>query len=492
MRIALAQLSQETNTFNPLPTTRKNFEECGIHRGADFVSAMADTNEPGGFIQALRAWPEKPEIVGLARLMAWPSGRATRATYDWLRDEILGTLESAPRCDGILLSLHGSLVSESEPDVEGAILEAIRAAIGPGVPLVATLDLHANVTARMAANADALVLFHTAPHIDVFETGIRAAALLRKILVEGIRPIMAFRKIPMVVPAERANTQDPASVSHFFRERLQSLERRPEILAAGLATVQPWLDIPELGSAVVVVGANDQDLADAECAALASELWDRRHGYLPELVSVEDAVRQAFALQGEGLVVLGDSADATTSGAPGDGTWVLRELVKYAWPRSALVTLVAPDVVAQAQSVGIGAVRTTALGGVRDALFSQPLTLTTEVVRMFEACFVLSGHLGKNLPIDMGPSAVLRHGNVFIIATSRSGPHFAPELFEGAGLDPFAAGVLVAKSPCGFRAAYAGKAARILMVRAPGCAPADFWRYEYKQIPRPLWPWDEA
>ena len=491
MRIAVCQLSQETNTFNPHSTTRQNFEECGIHRGADFVAAMAETNEPGGFIQALRAWPEKPEIIGLVRLMAWPSGRATRETYDWLRSEILGALEAAPCCDGILLSLHGALVGEGEPDVEGGILEAVRALIGPNVPLVATLDLHANVTAKMVANADALVLFHTAPHIDVFETGTRAAAVLRRILVEGIRPAMAFRKLPMVVPAERANTQDPASVSYSLRERLQDLERRPKVLAAGLATVQPWLDIPELGSAVIVVGANDQSLAEKECAGLASELWDRRRDYLPELVPVEDAVRQAFENQETGLVVLGDSADATTSGAPGDSTLVLRELAKYAWPRPALVTLVAPDVVAQAHSLGIGAIRTTALGGVRDACFSQPLRLTTEVVRLFNARFVLSGHLGRNLPIDMGPSAVLRHGNVFVVATARSGPHFAPELFRAAGLDPFGASVLVAKSPCGFRAAYEGKAARILMVRAPGCAPADFWRYEYKHIPRPLWPWDE-
>jgi microcystin degradation protein MlrC len=104
---------------------------------------------------------------------------------------------------------------------------------------------------------------------------------------------------------------------------------------------------------------------------------------------------------------------------------------------------------------------------------------------------VLSGHLARNLPIDMGPSVVLRRGNVFVVVTSRSGPHFAPELFQAAGFDPFAASVVVAKSPCGFRAAYQARAALILVVRAPGCAPSDFWNYEYRQIPRPLWPWDE-
>src|SRR5262249_46489436 len=123
--------------------------------------------------------------------------------------------------------------------------------------------------------------------------------------------------------------------------------------------------------------------------------------------------------------------------------------------------------------------------------FSQPIEVTARVVRLFDARFVMSGHLSKNMAIDMGPSAVLRTGGVLIVVTSRTGPHFAPELFRTAGLDPFAASVLVAKSPCGFRAAYEAKAVRVMVVRAPGCAPADFWNYEYRAIPRPLWPWNE-
>ena len=136
------------------------------------------------------------------------------------------------------------------------------------------------------------------------------------------------------------------------------------------------------------------------------------------------------------------------------------------------------------------------LGGERDRRSSTLLTAEVKVAQLFDARFNLSGHLARNLPIDMGPSAVLQagaseDGGVRVAVTSRSGPHFAPALFEAAGLDPFAAQVLVAKSPCGFRAAYEGWARQILMVRAPGCAPADFWRYPYERIPRPMWPWDE-
>ncbi|HEV3022872.1 MAG TPA: M81 family metallopeptidase [Pirellulales bacterium] len=491
MRIAIGQLSQESNTFNPLPTTRNDFEQFGVVRGADVVSQMADTNELGGFIQSLRAWPEQPEIVGLVRLMAWPGGMATAETFQWLRDELLEPLRRSLPVDAVLLSLHGSLVAEEVPDVEGEVLRSVRAAVGPGVPIVATLDLHANVTALMAASADALVLFHTAPHIDVFETGQRGARVLRRILEEGAkRPFTYFRKLPMVVPAEAANTQDPASVSYGIRGRLEALEHSGDVLAAGLATVQPWLDIPELGTSVVVVSAGRSDLAVTHGRELADEVWRRRRDYLPELVSVETAVRSAHD-RGEGLVVLSDSADATTSGAPGDSNWVLQELLKYTWPRPALVPLVAPNVVAAAEAADVGAELSMPLGGMRDAKYSQPIRVTARVERLFDARFIMSGHLAKNLPIDMGRSAVLAAGDVRILITSRSGPHFAPQFFQAAGFDPYSASVLVAKSPCGFRAAYQGRAREIMVVRAPGCAPSDFWNYDYRHIPRPLWPWDE-
>lgn len=489
MRIAIGQLWQETNTFNPLPTTRADFESFGVLRGDDLLEKMADTNEPGGFIQSLRSWPERPEIRGLVRLPAWPSGTATAATFDWLLSETTQALEAVLPVDAVLLALHGALVAECEPDVEGAVLEAVRRRIGPNVPLVATLDLHANVTEKMVRTADALVLYHTAPHVDVFETGVRGARVLRRILIEGARPATAFIKLPLVVPAERANTQDPASVSFGFRAMLQELEADPRILTAGLATVQPWLDIPDLGSAVLVTADGDGELARNRCDALAAAVWSRRADYLPDLVPVADAVRQAFE-HPAGLVVLGDGADATTSGAPGDATHLLAEILRYDWPRPALVPLVAPNVVEQARALGVGGAIRTSLGGVRDHRFSRPLEIEAAVDKLFDARFVMSGHLARNLAIEMGPGAVLRRGNVHILATSKSGPHFAPDFFRSAGLDPFAAAVLVAKSPCGFRAAYQDRAAKIIQVRSPGCAPSDFWNYDYRHIPRPLWPWD--
>lgn len=495
MRIAVGQLWQETNTLNPLSTTRADFEDFGVVRGAELVERMAEVNELGGFIQSLRQWPESPEIVGLVRLPAWPSGRATESTYRWLRDEMLAAVRAALPVDAVLLALHGSMAAEGHPDVEGEILADVRRAIGPDCPLIATLDLHANVTQRMVAATDALLTYHTAPHVDVYETGIRGAALLRRVLVGKAKPVTAFVKLPAVYPPEMANTEAASGVSVDLKRQLQELEQEPGILAAGLATVQPWLDVPELGTSVIIVTDNNPAAAQEACCDIAETIWDRRREYLPELVPLDQAVRRAHeegnSLAAMGPVVLGDAADATTSGAPGDSVWILEELLRYRWKKPVLVTLVAPDVVEQARTATEGSVLQVRLGGVLDRRFGKQLELDVTVEKRFQAEFTLSGHLGRNMPIRMGSSVVLSIGQLKMIVTSRSGPHFAPELFRLAGHDPRAAAVVVAKSPCGFRAVYEPFARAIYMVRTPGCAPSDFWEYPYENISHPTWPWDE-
>ena len=217
---------------------------------------------------------------------------------------------------------------------------------------------------------------------------------------------------------------------------------------------------------------------------------DAGREYLPELFEAPEAVELAHATSG--LTVLSDAADATTSGAPGDSVWILTELLKYSWPHPALVTVVAPDVVGQCTTASPGSEVTVRLGGVRDNRFGTTVDLKSTFASCFDARFTMTGHIGKNMPIDMGRSVVLRHeSNVCVVVTTRSGPHFAPEFFRAAGFEPFEASVVVAKSPCGFRAVYSEHAAAIYSVKAPGCAPSDFWNYEFNNIPRPLWPWDD-
>lgn len=490
MRIAIGQLWQETNTLNPLATTRADFEQLGNCRGSDLVKQMADVNELGGFIQSMRAWPKTPEIVGLVRLPAWPSGTATADCFEWLQEEFFDAVEAAGNVDAFLLALHGAMVAQGHPDVEGEVLQELRARIGPDVPIVATLDLHTNITREMVQAADVLVMYHSMPHVDIFETGQRGAEALQRMLFEGARPTTAYCKIPAVVPAENSNTEANAGIAVDLKRRVVELEARSNVLSAGIAPVQPWMDIPQFGSSVVITTDNDPEAARAACASIAEEFWRRRREYMPTLISVEDAVRLAH--EENGLTVLSDAADATTSGAPGDSVWILAELLKYRWPREALVTVVAPEVVERCANVATGTQLTVRLGGLRDNRFGTTIELQATVECMFDARFSMTGHIGKNMPIDMGRAVVLHHAsNTRVIVTTSTGPHFAPELFRAAGFEPFEASVVIAKSPCGFRAVYADHAAAIYSVKAPGCAPSDFWNHDFKSIPRPLWPWDE-
>ena len=180
------------------------------------------------------------------RFAAWPSGPVDSATHAILLERTLSAIANAGRVDGVLLALHGSMVAENDADVEGTLLTRIREVIGRTVPLVATLDLHANVTQRMVDAADVLVLYHTAPHIDVMGTGKRGAKSLRKLLIDGVKPVTAFRKLPMVVPAERANTQDPASFSYGVRKTLEGWERNEFVFSTDWRRCNPGLTSPTL------------------------------------------------------------------------------------------------------------------------------------------------------------------------------------------------------------------------------------------------------
>ena len=491
MRIGIGQLWQETNTLNPCPTTRADFEAMGVSHGTEMIDDMANTNELGGFIQSLRRWHPAPEPIGLVRFSAWPSGIITCDAFNWMRCELMKQLQSNMPLDAVLLALHGSMVAEGHPDVEGDILEAVRQVIGNRIPLVATLDLHAQLTPAMLAATNVLVTYHSMPHIDIFETGQRGTEVMRRILMEAVDPVTAYQRVPVVLPAERSNTEADSGAASQRKRRLVELEKSEGVLTAGVTVVQPWMDVPELCSAVVVTTDGNEDLAAAHCAELATTLWDTRYEYVPELVSVSHAVQRAHQNQENGLSVLSDAADATTSGAPGDSVWILEELLKYEWKRPAIVTVVDPQTVERASGLDVSQQHEFTLGGKRDTRFGKSIANSFLINRRFQARFSMSGHIGKNLAIDMGPAVVLRRNNVYVFVTSKTGPHFAPELFRAAEMDPFQASLLVAKSPCGFRAAYGERASLILSVQAPGCAPADFHRSEFTNITRPLWPWDD-
>lgn len=273
-------------------------------------------------------------------------------------------------------------------------------------------------------------------------------------------------------------------------DRVVALEREPGILSAAVLMTQGWLDLPGLGWSTLVVTDADEGRADALADELADACWRVREALTAEFLSASESVDRALAHSGA-PVVIADGADATNSGAGGDSVHLLRELLGRDIPGGALTIMVDPHAVAEAVRVGEGGQFRFAVGGKRDRIFSTPLAVSGSVVRLAPARYVLSGHGGHNLPVDMGTGAAIRIRDVTLLLVEAPGPGSTPLMYRCVGLEPTAYKIVVVKSPAGFRAEYGPLASLILLADCPGCASPRYERLPYRRISRPLWPLDQ-
>jgi microcystin degradation protein MlrC len=488
MRVAIAEFKQETNTFVPRPTTLADFEAWHLWYGEDVVEGLRGTNsEIDGFLTVLEGAGIEP--VPIMATFAMSGGKVTDETYTRLLDELLAGIKAAMPLDGVLLALHGAMVTESDDSPDGTTLGRVRELVGPRMPLVASFDLHANLTRKMAEHADALVGFKTSPHIDQRDTGERAARIMVKILHDGVRPAVAFVKVPMVVPASTHMHHLPGPF-----KRLQDATKAAEtgkVLAANAATVQPWLDIDEMGFATVVVTDDDPELAKQVACDLANQAWEEREAFMAiDLVPPAEAIRMALA-EPEGPVVLSDCADGTGAGSPGDATAVIAALLEANPPKPAYVFVRDEQAAAAAIDAGVGAEVTLDIGGRLDSLFNKPVRVTGSVEFAGPASFRFGGGGYTGVEQEMGPSAVIRAGNVFILIVSTSVMTVDPELYRAVGLEPALAQIAVVKSHIQFRAGYEGLAKKIILLDSPGMSSDHLEGLPWRKVPRPIFPLDE-
>ncbi len=424
--------------------------------------------------------------MGIARFQAWPSGPVDAGAFRWIAATLRSELAKAGPLDGVLCSLHGALIADGVDDADGELLSVVRSMVGDAVPIVASLDLHADVTPRMTGLADVLVPYHTSPHLDQRETGARAAQVLLRLL-DGARPVTASVRLPMISVSEAQNTfQGPLAPIYA---RLPALEADHRILSAGILMTQGWLDVPRLGWSTLVTTDGDVRRAVETAEELAAACWEVRRSLTGSYLSAAECVERAIA-HGAGPVIIADGADATNSGAPGDSTHLLAELVRRPIPGGALSIMVDLDSVAAAWTAGVGGAFRRAVGGRRDRVFSKPLLVEGTVERVGPARYVLSGHGGTNLPVDMGISAVVRIRDVRLLLVEAPGPGSTPMMYRCVGLEPKDHKIVIVKSPAGFRAEFGPFASLILLADCPGCSSPRYERMPYTRISRPLWPLD--
>lgn len=488
MRIAVGQMWQESNTFNRNVTRWEDFSNWGIAVGPEIFERYGQTGELGGFLAGVRQWTEPPrELIGLARFTCWPWGAVETATARRMFETFDEQLRIAGPLDAVCLVLHGAMASEEEPDLSGALLERVRKTVGPDVVIVGTFDLHANLTERMLANADLLCGYHTSPHLDSWQTGERAARGLWTILKHGIRPHTIWRRLPMLTAAEKHNTFTGPPAPIF--ERLKQLESEEGVLAANVAMVMPWFDAPKLGWSVMLTTHRQESRWANIVDQLCFHCWSIRH----ELESVErfppaEVVKRALAHRGHPIVI-GDGGDATNSGCPGDNTCLLKELLAAPTiPHGAITFMVDPIAVEVAYRVGVGGEFDSDVGGRLAPEYSTSVRVRGVVERLQNVEWTLTGHISKNLPVRMGRGAVVRAGDVQILLVERGGPGSSPRLYESVGLDPRTCGIVVAKSPSGFRADYDPFVAGTYLADCPGCASPHWDEMPFENVDRPLWP----
>ena len=483
-RIAIGQLQQETNTFNPRQTPRRDFEDYGWAEGEAVVARHGGTDELAGFTALPELFGEPIEWVGLTRVKELAGGPVADAVVDEVVAGLRATL-GVQAVDGVLYSLHGALASPTRPDVDGYLLSVVRELVGPDVPIVATLDLHANITRAMLAAADLLVGYHTFPHIDHESCGRRAAKAMADFLRHGTGHQVSAVKLPMVVNAKGFTTNGPLMAGIY--QRLAAAEANGA-LATGVFMAQPWLDVPELGWTLYQAWRGEKPPLDFE--ALAHECWNARVHNARSLPGPDEIADEALRLSGHPVVV-SEGHDATNSGAPGDSTRLIAALLAREWPEAgALSYCIDPAAVNRCHEAGVGAEFNLRFGGEADP-FSEALERMVKVESVREVTFVHNGHAGHNLTVNMGRSATVRCGSVTILLAERKGLGSTPRLYETAGLDPRRFKFVSAKSPEGFRHDYATIGAHFLYCGAPGCAWEQIGRLPFEHANRPLFPLDD-
>ena len=485
MSVAIAGIVQESNTFSPVKTRYADFDP--VFGAAVLERHRGKATELGGFIRVLDE--ARARIAPVCAAWAVTAGRMLRRDYRRLADEFAAHLARVPRPDGLLLALHGAQTAEGVDDVEGALLARARQVLGPSLPIVVSLDLHANVTCALATHATAIVGYHTYPHVDLYETGIRAGRLMMQILWGETKPTIAFRKLPMIVPAE--NMQTTRGPMQRLIARAEEWEQKGRALAVSVYGVQPWLDIEEMGCSVVAV-ANDRRQADRMADELARRFWETRREFSVRLTPPDRAIREALRIPGR-PVVLAESSDSTGSGSPGDSTGLLRPLVQARLREPAAIFLVDPQAVARAHRAGVGATLTMAIGGRLDPARSRPLKVAGRVRLLSDGRWTPRARgYSTGIETSMGRAAVFEVGTVRILMAERSTMTVDPELFRSHGIEPLDMKIVAVKSPNGFRAAYEPIAKGIFVVDTPGASTANFTQLPYRRIPRPLFPFDRS
>ena len=473
-RIAVGGFLHETNTFAPTKATYDDFVHGGgwpaMAQGADLLRTMRDINVGlAGFVgqAAARGW----ELVPTIACAASPSAHVTEDAFERVVKLMVDGIAAAGRLDAVYLDLHGAMVTEHLDDGEGEILARVRKLIGTELPVVVSLDLHANVTPQMMKHADALIAYRTYPHVDMADTGRAAANHLALLLRSRQVLAKAFRQLPFLIPISWQCTNDqPASGIYRQLAALQS-EAVPTL---SFAPGFPAADFPDCGPSVFAYGRTQAD-ADAAADAMATLIIGHEDDFDGRVYSPDEGVRHAMELatRARKPIVIADTQDNPGAGGDSDTTGMLRALVRNNARRAALGVIYDPQSARVAHAAGTGATVALALGGKSGIPGDAPYQDSFVVEKLSDGKFIAPGPYYGGRDMDMGPSAALRIGGVRVVVSSHKAQLADQSMYRYVGIEPTEQAILVNKSSVHFRADFEPIAERLLICAAPGAMPAD-------------------
>ncbi|MDP2873159.1 MAG: M81 family metallopeptidase [Bacillota bacterium] len=489
MRFVIGHISHETNAFSPIRTDHAEFVKRGLFRGEGIAKAYCGTKTHiGGFFDV--AAREGVELIPTIAAGATPAGPVAREAYDQYLQELLDGISAAGKIDGVLLALHGAMMVEGKPDGEGDILSAVRQLVGKDMPVVSTLDLHANITPKMVANADALFVYDTYPHVDTYEKGVIAAETIIRAARGGVRPVMGFRQLPMMHAVVFQYTGAiPMSTVFEYVRRLEDNEKVIDIcVAAGF----PWSDFDGAGYSVVVTTDGDRDLAQRLADEVGDLSWNLRRLFERRLYTPEEAVRMAAASP-VGPVVMADVSDNPGAGASCDSVEVVRVMVEHGVKSAAVAVIADTKALELCAKAGVGSKVTVTIGAKTDSFHGKPLEVTGRVRLISDGVFLRKGPMSTGMVNTMGKTVVLNVDGIEILLTEQRVQPTDAEVFRSVGIEPLDKQMLLLKSCVHYRAAFEPLArGGVLEVVGPGLSHPDLNLLPFKAIRRPMYPLDEA
>lgn len=475
-KILIVQFRHETNVFAPTKADKQAFENVRFVVGEQLFSGQRGIGtEVGAFLKVLEC-RDDVELIPTVGLYATPSGPVTRDVYDFVLDEVAKAINQNAPIDAVLIDSHGAMVAEGHHDGEGDLYEMIRQMVGKDVPIIASMDLHANVTEKMATCANALVCYECYPHTDNYETGLNAAYMMADTLDGKLDPVMAYRRIPFLLPLF---PHDYPEMKPLY-DKAKELEARPGVRCVRFTHGFFPADIEEMGMSVFVVANGDRELAENTADELKSVIEEN----IPNLKRVYPTLDEALdiaAMPGEKPVVLADASDNPGAGGVGDTTHILRRILERGMTGAVIATICDPESVEICAKAGTGSTVSLKLGGHSDAAYSGgPLEVQAYVKMITDGKFYNKGKIQTGSLSYMGKTAVIEVAGNTVLVTTLPKQALDTEMLRSQGIAPEDKKIIVVKSSIHYRAAFGPIAREMIALSVPGFAPPVPELYKYK------------